>query len=324
MLMAQLSSPAPEPPPFLSVVVPTHGRPGQLVVLLRAMVQQTYPADHYELIVVDDGGPEGGLEAVAGPFRTSLPLTLLRQDKGGPGAARNTGAARARGRCLVFTADDCQPAPDWLAALDRRLRVNPGTMVGGRVVNGLPDDMFATTTSLLIDYLDRCRDSQTTDAPFYTPNNLAVPADMFHRVGGFDASMGATGEDRDFCDRWLAAGLAMTSADEVVVRHVHRQTLRGFWHQHVAYGRGSRKFYRQREVRAYSGQPRRLTPERMSFYWRLVLHPLSRHRGYRGWLQAGLMAVSQVANLVGFVLESRGPRRPRTVNPAGTKSGTST
>jgi len=267
------------------------------------MAAQTVPAGRFELIVVDDGGAEGALDKIAGPFSVSLPLTLMRQDPLGPGAARNAAAARARGRYLVFTADDCQPGADWLAAIERRLVTNPGAMVGGRVVNGLPEDPFATSTALLIDYLDRCRDSQAMDAPFFTPNNLAVPADQFHGINGFDASMGAAGEDRDFCDRWIAEGLPMVTAPEVIVRHTHPHDLLSFWRQHVAYGRGSRRFYRRRAARGVTRAPARVTPEPLRFYVNLVRYPFATSSGVRAWLQAGLMVVAQTANLVGFVLE---------------------
>jgi hypothetical protein len=33
---------------------------------------------------------------------------------------------------MIFTADDCRPDADWLAAIERRLVTNPGALVGGR------------------------------------------------------------------------------------------------------------------------------------------------------------------------------------------------
>jgi len=291
-----------EPEPLLSVIVPTRGRPRQLVEHLESMTRLRYPVERYELIVVDDGGPRS-LDGVVAPFRASLPLTLIRQDPLGPGAARNAGAARARGRYLVFTADDCQPAVDWLAALERRFGACSDTMIGGTVDNGTPDDLCATTNYLLIDYLYRCHDRQTWKMPFFTPNNLALPCDLFRRIGGFDESIGATGEDRELCGRWLASGFAMVWAADVVVRHVHPQNVRTFWQQHVAYGRGSRRFYHRRPPRQGEPPGAGWLPEGPAFYWKLLRYPLARSPGYRGSVQAGLMVLSQIANTLGFVLE---------------------
>lgn len=297
---------------LLSVIVPTRGRYGALHRLFEAFAAQTLPLDRFELVVVDDGGPAGALEDAARPYLSRLPLVTLRQAPLGPGAARNAGAAVARGRWLVFTADDCPPAPDWLARIERRLAVNPGALVGGLTVNALPDDPYATSSALLIDYLGRSRDSQATETPFFTPNNLAVPADRFAEVGGFDPALGATGEDRDFCDRWTARGFPMVTAPEAVVYHAHPQTLAGFWRQHVAYGRGSRRFYRRREARGEVRPALRLTPEPLRFYLDLLLYPRARCSGAQAWVQSALMVVAQAANLVGFLAEGRGTSRPRT------------
>jgi glycosyltransferase involved in cell wall biosynthesis len=295
-------APVVEPDPLLSIVVPTHDRPRRLADHLESMTRVRYPAERYELIVVDDGGP-GSLDGVVAPFRASLPVTLIRQDHRGPGPARNAGVARARGRYLVFTADDCQPAVDWLTALERRLVAHADAMIGGTVDNGAPDDLCATTNHLLIDYLYRCHDRQVWKAPFFTPNNLALPADLFRRIGGFDESIGGTGEDRELCGRWLANGFAMVWATEVVVRHSHPQNVRAFWQQHVAYGRGSRQFYHRQLSRHGGPPPVGWLPEALSFYGNLVRYPLVRSSGYRGSLQAGLMVLSQIANVLGFVLE---------------------
>lgn len=311
MLLSTPNSSVDAPPPLVSVVVPTRGRQHVLADLFRSLASQTVPVDRFEVIVVDDGGAAGGLAEIASPFHALMQLTLMRQDPHGPGEARNAGAAVARGSYLVFTADDCQPSADWLATIERRLLTNPGAMVGGRVVNGLPDDPFATSSAVLIDYLDRCRDSQATDAPFFTPNNLAVPRDLFLDLGGFDASMGATGEDRDFCDRWIERGLPIITAPEVLVRHMHAHDLWSFWLQHVSYGRGSRRFYRSRAARGVARASGRVTPEPLSFYVNLIRYPLSRFSGPRAWLQSALMMLAQVANLAGFLLESR---RPTPVN----------
>ncbi len=291
-----------EPEPLLSVVVPTRGRPRQLLDHLESMTRLRYPAERYELIVVDDGSP-GALDGVVDPFRASLPLTLIRRDPLGPGSARNAGAARARGRYIVFTADDCQPAVDWLARLERRFLAHADTMIGGTVDNGAPDDLCATTNHLLIDYLYRCHDQRVWKAPFFTPNNLGLPSELFRRIGGFDESIGATGEDRELCGRWLASGFAMVWAAEVVVRHVHPQSVRAFWQQHVAYGRGSRRFYHRRLRREDAAPEAGWLPETLSFYWNLVRYPLVRSPGYRGSVQTGLMALAQIANVLGFMLE---------------------
>ncbi|MBC8136091.1 MAG: glycosyltransferase [Fibrella sp.] len=76
-------------PPFVSVVIPTYGRPRQIVACLESFTALDYPVGRWELIVVDDGSPEP-LDGAVAPFQNRLPLTLLRQANQGPAVARNT------------------------------------------------------------------------------------------------------------------------------------------------------------------------------------------------------------------------------------------
>lgn len=289
------------PYPAFSVVIPTYNRPDQLRACLDALVRLTYPRDAYEVIVVDDGGV-APLDAVVAPFRETLDLRLLTQENGGPAAARNTGAAQARGTYLAFTDDDCAPAPDWLDALAARFRSHPEALVGGRTVNALPENPYAEASQQLIGYLYAYYNAASDDARFFASNNMAVPAAAFRDAGGFDVTtLRATAEDRELCDRWAYLGRPLVYAPDVVVRHAHTMGLRGFWRQHFNYGRGALYFHRVRRMRGQQA----LTPEPLSFYTDLVRYPFGRTSPPAAAAQiAALMAVSQVANAAGFFYEA--------------------
>jgi GT2 family glycosyltransferase len=100
--------------PYVSVVVPTFNRRASLVRMLESLVQQTYPADRFEVVVVDDGSTDGSADAVR---RLTLPyrLTLMTQRNQGPAVARNLGVERARGELIVFLDDDVVATPQVLA-----------------------------------------------------------------------------------------------------------------------------------------------------------------------------------------------------------------
>jgi len=234
-----------------------------------------------------------------------MDLTLIEIAHGGPAAARNVAAVRARGAVLVFTGDDCAPCRDWLLRLDQRVRANPDAAVGGAIVHALPEDLYATASHLLIDYLYGYYNADPEHASFFTPNNLAMPRDRFLALGGFDESFSwGTGEDRDLCDRWLRAGERMVYAPEVRVLHRHPSSLGDLWRQHFRYGYGSRSFRARVAVREAAAI--RLEPLR--FYLRLVAHPMVQPAGNRKLRLSLLLALTQVANAIGFLW----PRRPRT------------
>lgn len=285
--------------PFFSIIVPTYGRPGQLYACLQSLARLDYPAHDFEVIVVDDGSKTPP-ESVVASFRAQLNITLLTQPHAGPATVRNIGARHAKGEFLAFTDDDCAPAPDWLQTLAARFATASDCMIGGRILNALPNNPYSTASQLLIDYLYEYYNTDSKQVRFFASNNLATPVDGFHAVGGFDTTFPlAAAEDRDLCDRWLSRGYRMAYAPEVRVYHAHALTIRRFWRQHFNYGRGAFCFHRARSQR---GQGRiRLEP--LSFYLNLLSYPFSHASARQGSLLTLLLAVSQGANAMGFFWE---------------------
>jgi glycosyltransferase involved in cell wall biosynthesis len=289
------------PASLFSVIVPTHGRPRQLATCLESLAQLQAPAGSFEVVVVDDGSPEP-LDGVVKPYHKRLDLTLLRQPNGGPGSARNAGAAVARGRFLAFTDDDCSPAPDWLVALARRFEKTPQRMIGGRTVNRLTRNPYAMASQLIVDMVYAFYNQDPEAARFFASNNMAVPADLFRRLGGFDGkSFRVASEDRELCDRWLHLGHAMIYAPEAVVLHAHPLTLHTFCKQHFAYGRGAWLYHRHRASRG-SGRLR----DDFRFHThlpQLLREPLGRLPRAQARCIPLLLGIWQLANTAGFFAE---------------------
>jgi len=280
-----------------SIVIPTYRRPHQLASCLGSLARLDYPRDDFEVVVVDDGG-EGPTESVVEGFRDELDVTLLLQSHAGPAAARNTGAARAKGTFLAFTDDDCTPAPSWLQGLAKHLSSVSDCAVGGRTVNALPRNPYSSTTQMVIDFVYAYYNADASRARFFASNNLALPAALFRATGGFDATM-TTSEDRELCDRWLHSGYRMVYAPEAVVHHAHSLTFRTFCRQHFNYGRGACRFY---QIRARVRQePARL--QARAFYIGMLRYPFSRAHGRQALVLATLLVISQGATATGLLWE---------------------
>ncbi|MGH9383475.1 MAG: glycosyltransferase family 2 protein [Vicinamibacterales bacterium] len=283
--------------PFeFSIIIPTFERPKALARCLDALCHLDHGAD-FEVLLVDDGGGIP-LEPAVAAARGRLSLSLIRQDHAGPAAARNIGARHARGRWLAFTDDDCEPDPRWLSMLARRFAKQPDAMLGGRVLNGLKGNVYCAAHQLLVDY--SARHLQRGTKPFVASSNMAMPAKLFHEVGGFDTSFPfAGGEDRDLCARWRAAGYTLSDAPEAVVRHRHPLRLGSFCRLHFRYGRGARRFHGNTARRAGA----RVHLEPVGFYLGLLLSPLSNRPTLRSPFLCAALVLSQVCHAVGYARE---------------------
>lgn len=257
------------------------------------MAAQDFPHADIEVIVVDDGSVPAVTGADITPWGDTLAVTLVRQRPAGAAAARNYGARLARGTWLGFTDDDCRPAPTWLTTLAAAASVYPAHALGGRTINALPDNPYATASQLVVDHLLPVNDAGPNSAHFLASNNLAVPASPFRHMGGFDTVFGAAGgEDRAFCDDWRASGYDLIYLPAAIVWHAHTLNLRTFWRQHIAYGRGAFHYHTR------SAATHHLEPVR--FYVRLLTSPFTRHLPHPAAL-TGLLLLAQVATAAGFV-----------------------
>jgi glycosyltransferase involved in cell wall biosynthesis len=284
--------------PNLSVIVPTFARPAQLDACLNALARLHYAADRWEIVVVDDGSPLK-LAAANEIACQAHGARRLAQPHGGPAIARNLGAAQARGDYLVFTDDDCRPAFDWLLSLGQRLNANPTAAIGGRTINALASNPYSSASQALVGYLYGYYNPDPDCARFFASNNLALPAETFHSLGGFQVSLAAAAaEDRELCDRWLFHNQRLIYAPEAVVYHAHDLGLSTFCQQHFNYGRGA-YYYHQAYARR-RGAPVRLEPP--AFYLNLLRYLVGPASGARAvWRSIGLAVLSQLANLAGFV-----------------------
>ena len=201
---------SPPPEPAVSVAVSTHGRAELLPNLLRGLAQQSLDPDTFEVVVVDDGSPDGTaacLESLAGdmPFC----LRILRHGRNrGAAAGRNTAWRAARAPVVAFTDDDCVPAPRWLE--EGLAAIEPGHFVVGRTA---PDPAE-------LHLLDRpFSRSLTVDGPrfFETCNVFYHRADL-EASGGLDESF-STGEDTDLGLRMVESGRVPRWAPDALVHH---------------------------------------------------------------------------------------------------------
>ncbi len=207
--------------PFVSVVVPTADRCAVLVDCLEHLLRQTYPADRYEVIVVDDGSRDGTPEVVrslaAGDSEPAV--RYLRQSRRGAGAARNAGLELARAELICFLDDDALAPDRWLAALVNAADRHPGAgLLGGAVRPRFerPPPRTCTSHELAGARLDHGRHDVEVDEVWGC--NMALRRSAVAATGGFDEQL-AVAEDWDWGRRLRASRGRIAYVPEAWVWH---------------------------------------------------------------------------------------------------------
>ncbi len=126
----------PQPPPFISVVIPTYNHAALLGDAIESLKAQDYPPDRYEIVVSDDGSTDN-TASVAEAAQRDAQVRLLyeRRPHGGVNAARNAGIEAASGEIIcLLDADEIAP-PGWLSAIEAQLGERPDLgYIGGPYV----------------------------------------------------------------------------------------------------------------------------------------------------------------------------------------------
>ncbi|HLF57992.1 MAG TPA: polysaccharide deacetylase family protein [Thermoanaerobaculia bacterium] len=208
--------------PRFSIVVPTRDRRALVIANVRALAALP-AAPEFEAIVVVDGDRDGtapALRSLAVPF----PLRVLEQPNRGAAAARNAGAAAAKGEILLFLDDDMEPDAGLLVEHDRRHREGAGVVLGHMPMHpDSPRNLLSRRVEVWAESRRRflSRASRIPGRELRT-GQLSIRRELFAGCGGFDTSFtrGGTfgGEDVELGMRLERAGVAIVFEPRAVSR----------------------------------------------------------------------------------------------------------
>ncbi|HKN38499.1 MAG TPA: glycosyltransferase [Acidimicrobiia bacterium] len=227
--------PAPrlDDPVELSVVIPVRDAAAVVPDQLGALRAQRWEG-HWEVVVALDAGSADATADVVGRYADGWPRLRIvdAPPGGGPGSARNVGAAAAAGSALAFCDADDVVAPGWVAAMGDALRHH-------EFVTG-PLELDRLNPTWLVEsrgrsFADR-RPVYEGIFPYASSCNLGVRRPVFERAGGFDAAW-RVGEDIELSMRLWLSGIVLHFEPGAVVHYRYRPTLRSTYRQARSYGR---------------------------------------------------------------------------------------
>lgn len=203
----------------ISIIIPTFNGASRIGNCLQALLAQADGRD-VEIIVVNDGSSDNTI-AVVGQYPG---VRCISQLNAGPAAARNRGAAEARGQFILLTDDDCVPLSGWIDAMVKPF-LDPEIVAAKGIYRTLQKSLVARFVQL--EYEDRYRLMAGFDTiDFIDTYSAAFRRDRFMEMSGYDSSFPiACAEDVELSYRMSARGWKMKFAPEAVVYHTHPNTL---------------------------------------------------------------------------------------------------
>lgn len=294
--------------PSFSIVVPV--RNGEAVIgrCVESLLAQRYPANRFEIIVVDNGSNDRTAERAA-----AQPVHLVACAVPGPSAARNAGVRSSEADLVAFTDADCVADPDWLAELAAAFD-DAGVGAAGGPIEAFvhPGRGLVERFAEDVQPLRNFQRGEGEFLPYLFGANAAYRRELLLAVGGWSEALG-TAEDVELAWRLqLRTGTRIHYRPAAVVFHHHRSTVGGLAQQYWVYGHGevlldsmfraqpgyprNPRFYRRRFAQQFAALPRYLASG--------VLRGLRRAFGRTGTYEAvapWLLLVVESANLAGKI-----------------------
>lgn len=232
--------------PRISIILPVRNEARCIGRLLDQLLQQTYPASCYEVLVADGRSTDQTREVVRAKAQGSA-VSIRVVDNPGvrSGAGRNAGIAEATGDIILFIDGHCEIPSHRLLEDTVLLMKETGADCLCRpqpLIAFSPRGTGRIIANVRASALGHGRDSLIYDmnhTGFVDPasSGATYRREVFEKLGVYDENFDAC-EDVEFNTRAAAAGYKAYTDPRVAVYYEPRQSFAGFFRQMMRYGVG--------------------------------------------------------------------------------------
>jgi GT2 family glycosyltransferase len=215
--------------PKVSVIVPVYNGAATLDACIRSLLTIDYPAEHRELIFVDNASTDRTAEILRS-YGANISVSF--EAKRGPAAARNCGLRKARHEIVAMTDADCTVDRSWLRRLVEPLN-DPGVgLVGGTILSKRPCNAIQLFGERIHDHRSAI---EVWQPPYIITMNWASRKSALRDVGVFDENFMRC-EDVDLAYRVFQAGFRIVFAPNAIVYHQNESTYSKLFHEGYLHG----------------------------------------------------------------------------------------
>jgi len=200
-----LNHPLTEEKHSFSIVVAARNEEKRIDALLSSLVNQQYPADKFEVIIVNDRSTDSTqsvIEKYVKKYSSVKIVNITENNTEMPNKknALQAGIKTAKNEILAFTDADCVAQPSWLSEISKHFTDNVG------VVAGYSPNTFSSGNTLFNSFLhyEELKNSLwaaagtgLNNAFMCTGRNLAYRKKVFEQVGGYEKIKHSVSGDDD-------------------------------------------------------------------------------------------------------------------------------
>ncbi len=187
------------PSVFLSIVIPARNEANNIVQCIESILNNNYPSDLFEILVVDDHSEDSTSQVVNALNNKSVHLLKLAQiGNTGKKQAIEYAISKSRGDIILITDADCIVNTNWLRFHSSFYEINDAKCVTGPIRYTKATRLIEQFQSLDLTGMMGVTQAGIFSDKWYMANgaNMSFLKKQFYEVGSFDSSRKyASGDD---------------------------------------------------------------------------------------------------------------------------------